>query len=68
MNIIKSVLRLMSAVALTTVSTSSVISCDNQDFEENLLNAKVSQGLKLTNATGEGLLMPTINIDENDKS
>ncbi|WP_339039895.1 hypothetical protein [Spiroplasma endosymbiont of Andrena trimmerana] len=68
MNIIKSVLRLMSAVTLTTVSTSSVIACDNQDFEENLLNAKVSQGLKLTNATGEGLLMPTINIDENDKS
>ncbi|WP_395473476.1 hypothetical protein [Spiroplasma endosymbiont of Nomada rufipes] len=68
MNIIKSVLRLMSAVTLTTVSTSSVIACDNQDFEENLLNAKVSQGLKLTNANGEGLLMPTINIDENDKS
>ncbi len=30
MNIIKSVLRLMSAVALTTVSTSSFIACDNQ--------------------------------------
>ncbi|WP_342261450.1 hypothetical protein [Spiroplasma endosymbiont of Notiophilus biguttatus] len=68
MNIIKAVLRLMSTVALTTVSTSSVIACDNQDFEENLLNAKVSQNLKLTNATGEGLLMPIINVDENDKS
>lgn len=58
----------MSAVALTTVSTSSVIACDNQDFEANLLNEKVSQDLKLTNVNGEGLLITTINIDENDKS
>lgn len=66
---IKTLLRLLGAVSLSTVAASSVVACGGGDNDSTkLLNGKVSQNLKLTDTNGKGLRLPTINVDYTDKS
>jgi len=64
---IKIWIRLLATISLTTVTTNSVIACGNLPAVATL-NAKVLQNLHLTNNKGEGLILPTISIDDHDKS
>lgn len=66
MRTMKTLLRLLGAVSLTTLAASSVVACCG-DKAKNL-DSKVAQNLKLIDNKGKGLVSPTINVDATDKS
>lgn len=69
MRSMKTLLRLLGAVSLSTVAASSVVACgDKPKDKAKDFDAKVSQNLGLTDADGKGLISPTMNFDDTDKS
>ncbi|WP_342276451.1 hypothetical protein [Spiroplasma endosymbiont of Nebria brevicollis] len=63
MRSMKTLLRLLGAVSLTTVAATSVVACGNNDSTK-ILNNKVSQNLDLTDTDGKGLKAIMLNWDK----